>query len=405
MPINLHSPRTIAGIAINGSLTLGALAVAIFVAQPWALATAGVLSLCAMRAAGKSSKLVFENDLVPHADNHRRAPRLGQTITELCAASGLTDRNFRIYDIAVKYDAYKEKGFGANAVRNMIDSIQYVPNALSFNLGKPVIAISKPLLEILDDEEEKAVLAHEFAHAAASHQRIAGLQRALTSVAKLSTALTLAGTLIASGLGSFATYLGTCIATAASLYTFHPRKPLFSKDIQGDLSPLEKREKTQIIKSINLASDFTGLAVASYVAPGFVPVWLTAKGIGLSAAFASATLSRSMEYQADKGAAALGGNPLALITSLRKVDFLMRHSILEVFNEEIPPARGWFSRERKNLFASHPLMERRFARLADIARRQGYDEREIKTALHGDLKAPAGTRISYGALREMAHML
>ena len=88
-------------------------------------------------------------------------------------------------------------------------------------------------------------------------------------------------------------------------------------------------------------------------------------------------LSRYREYAADRGAAALTGQPSALASALRKISSGVERVPKEDLRQQaemnaffiIPIRAGFIGR----LFSTHPPTEKRIARLQDL-------ERELETA-------------------------
>lgn len=96
--------------------------------------------------------------------------------------------------------------------------------------------------------------------------------------------------------------------------------------------------------------------------------------------------SRRLEFQADRGAIALGANPLDLIVSLRKMEAVMMHDKPEQALSRDWRQGPWPGRMLKratSLFKTHPATHRRCGRLAKIAAQQGYNSADIAAALTG----------------------
>lgn len=98
---------------------------------------------------------------------------------------------------------------------------------------------------------------------------------------------------------------------------------------------------------------------------------LVAVVIPLAAALIQLVISRSREYEADRQAAWLSGNPLYLVSALRKIEassskFPLRDAMLAtahlfIFNPLL--GKGW-----NRLFITHPPLEERIARLESVGR-------------------------------------
>src|SRR5690606_16346800 len=109
----------------------------------------------------------------------------------------------------------------------MFRTMGQTPNAAAMNLGKPVIMISQPLLQLLNNKEEKAVLAHEFAHAAARHQHLRLPLSLVSTATKTAASLTVLGTAIAIGLWPLALSITAGIIARKVAINMHPAAPLF----------------------------------------------------------------------------------------------------------------------------------------------------------------------------------
>jgi heat shock protein HtpX len=98
----------------------------------------------------------------------------------------------------------------------------------------------------------------------------------------------------------------------------------------------------------------------------------------LAAMLVQLAVSRTREYAADEGGAKLSGKPLALASALQKIDLWNKHRIPPGASSKSPamaslyiinPFRGSLVAE---LFSTHPATEKRIARLNRIAASIGY---------------------------------
>lgn len=94
----------------------------------------------------------------------------------------------------------------------------------------------------------------------------------------------------------------------------------------------------------------------------------------LAATLIQLGISRSREFQADETGGLMAGNPTALASALRKIDYYARHGALPEATPAtshmfiINPFSGagsWVT----NLFSTHPSTEQRAARLEELARK------------------------------------
>ena len=90
----------------------------------------------------------------------------------------------------------------------------------------------------------------------------------------------------------------------------------------------------------------------------------------LAAMLVQMAVSRSREYEADKGGAKLSGNPLCLASALRKLEAANSRQPMHRVNEAtahmfiVSPLRG---AGLKSLFSTHPPVEERVRRLESMA--------------------------------------
>jgi heat shock protein HtpX len=197
-----------------------------------------------------------------------------------------------------------------------------IPNA--FATGRTpnhaTVAVHTSLLNLVNDEELEAVLAHELSH-------VRNWDMLATTVAA-----TVAGAI--SYLAQFGWLLGGAYGYGGS-YGGRNRQ-------QGNI---------------------VGLLLMLVLAP-------------IAAMLVQLAVSRTREYSADEGGAKLTGNPMALASALQKIDAWSKNRKLQGKPNPavtslyiINPFRGSFLME---LFSTHPSTEKRIARLRAIAERTGY---------------------------------
>lgn len=94
----------------------------------------------------------------------------------------------------------------------------------------------------------------------------------------------------------------------------------------------------------------------------------------LAATLIQLGISRSREFQADETGGLMAGNPIALASALRKIEYYARHGALPEATPAtshmfiVNPFAGagsWVT----NLFSTHPSTEQRAARLEELAKR------------------------------------
>ena len=273
-------------------------------------------------------------------------------------------------------------------IREGLSSAALVHNAAAFNMGKPIIMISEPLLHLLTDKEEKAVLAHEFAHAAANHHYVTLpteiASRVIRTVNLVSVGLTV---MVAGVTGVLTSVAGALLAVGLS------HRVKFSKKTKAD-QPQQTNEETEDKEEISIKGLFagavTGVGVLSYFQPVFVPVMAGVFGMNVLSGLLQKSFSRCQEYQADRGAITLGGDPLGLITALRKITIVSRGE--EEERRLLLEEEDWID-TAVEYAATHPRLNKRIEKLADMAREQGASEQAIYEAMHGRLNVDGAKEV------------
>ncbi len=203
-------------------------------------------------------------------------------------------------------------------------------NAYAAGLGprQAVVAVTRGLIETLEDDELEAVLAHEITH-----------------IRNRDVRLMIVSTVFASGLtvigGLFTAWFGLRATADGSSGLLDLIVPLPSGDDDDDFS-LPARV------FLLLALCLSGLILIV----GLIAL------VHMFALIAKFAISRSREFMADAGAVELTQNPDALIGALRKIS---GHDRVPVACDSL---RGiLFSADPDDLFATHPSIEDRIAAL------------------------------------------
>jgi heat shock protein HtpX len=377
---------------------------AVMLGQPWALAAGAALSVGVMSAIFKLNREILENHLKEHPKVHKHSPKLGEMVEELYKRSGLSHENSPVYDFQIKDrepgDRHTKTGKLRNALRKQFGNISLIPNAAAFRVGKPVIIISEPLLKMLDDEEEKAVLAHEFAHAAAHHIKLSIPQKTILMGARISNTLTVLATAISAGWG-FIAGIGASIVAGGIIKSTHPNGHLIDEK-PSDLALPDIHKRKQVSTLRNTFANVAGAGTITVYAPYYLPIYAASLGMALSAGLITKSFSRANEYQADEGAVTLGASPLALITSLRKITSLMERSRADAWGHNEMPKPGMLSKTWKKANATHPQLKDRIDALCKIARKQGYSGDEITQACEGPVEIENVDNIPLSTIEMMA---
>lgn len=393
MKMSLYTPGHYLGVGLHYLAAAGLLATAVVLVQPWVIGAAAVVVGGVQYAGLRINKNFFENKLKKHDDTHEHSPRLGEIARELYSKSGLKAEDFPIYDFKadeVKMLTSKTGAFDRGLAAAMRQA-SLTPNAAAVNVGKPIIMISTPLLKALDDAEEKAVLAHEFAHAAARHHYVKMPMSFMMGVAGMSLALTSIGAFFGAGVVGVLAGVGAGIAASIC-------GGLAYTAVTGQLKKLTSggQDKSQMSlkelaaqKKLKGVSKVSGLAarvgVVSLFNPVYVAAFAAARAVSVANQLVAKRFSRHHEFQADRGAVALGADPLALITALRKITTISERSIKATYGEDGLPKKGYLTSAWKKATATHPELDQRIARLSKLAQKQNASAEAIQRAVKGDL--------------------
>lgn len=404
----LYKPRNYLGTAIHYGAT-AALALGSFtLGGPVGIAAAVLITGGLSWYVIKEQKKYLENNLVEHPDVHKYSPNLGKMAEELYKKTGLSATEHPIYDFrADKYKTRGNKGVIQEMLEDAFDIMGHTHNAAALNLGKPVIMISEPLLKLLDDNEEKAVLAHEFTHAAAHHQHLGIPQRLLGGIAATTNMMTMIGAWWATGIGGIVSSAVAKVAAGVGSYFLAKKfldkdEVLSTKSDYLDMDELSRKKK--LLNGIKTVSGLASTAVLTWFNPVYLALWAGTKVLNAANKVVSATFSRSMEYQADAGAVELGADPLALVTGLRKIEIVMKQSTKEAFDGKLPE-KGFLSKAWARATSSHPPTASRVQRLAKMAEKQGVDRKTIDKAAYGTLEVSEEHNLPYHVIKELAHAM
>lgn len=341
-----------------------------------------------------AQKKYFENNLVEHPQSHEFSPRLGQIVDDVRKRAGFKWGRLAVYDF--KGDEKKKTSLMGELLNEMFKKVAMTPNAAMFHMGKPVIMISEPLLKLLDDEEERAVISHEFAHAAAKHSIVRLPVSTLTGVAAAANVATLFTAFLHTGWTGFGTIvlLSTLVSLAKKKLT--PDGHLLDKK-DDTLSTYELYKKKKLDKLGKFPLKVAHIAILSALYPPYLAVSLTVNGLSALTSFVNKRMSRHQEFQADRGAVVLGADPLALITALRKLTVISERA-RETY---IPESKNPLTKAIKSLNATHPPLKQRVAKLAGMAKRQGVPTEAINRAVKGPIDVPITHNLSEEVVRNM----
>lgn len=399
MAKNFYKPANILALGLHHSLAAGLLASTALIAQPWmALAAAGFIGVMSY-SLKKHSVNFLETKLQQHPESLPESPHLGQIAKELYQASGLSADKYPIYDFKSDNQKTTKGNFLTEILEDIYNKTGDSYNAAAGGSNKKIIMISRPLLKLLDDEEEKAVLAHEFTHAAASHTSVRRPQYLLRATATMTGFIAKAAAKISMGWLPILTVLGGQAATLYILPKLLPNVKMLGDNTE-QLSFKKNIERQKMKKLTANVLTMTGLGIYTAFSPAFAITWVIAKGISLASDLIQGSQSRRFEFQADRGATELGANPLALATSLRKIEIVNKQSMEAAYGGPLPK-KNFLSRAWEKATRSHPVTDRRVERLCKIARKQGYNESAIEKARNGTIDIDPSFNIPPETLKQL----
>ncbi len=396
----MYKSWNILGVAFYCTATLLIFAASVFISQRWAACVAlvyvGVNNLISLRA----QKDHYENNLVKHPDVHKFSPNLGKIVADLYKVSGLDEKSSPIYDHRVD-DKKKDRSGLYGQIGNLIARTH---NAAATDLGKPVIMISEPLLKLLDDPEEKAVLAHEFAHVVGHDpgtklfQGLMARTATITNICTMLWALWMAGW---QGILGALVMLYLCFSLVKRL---HPDGRFLYVKKHAKLSAHDLVKRDGVMRIYGALCLIATMPVLTYFYHPYAQLFAATWCLSTSASLLTNAFSRSREYQADRGAIALGADPLALITGLRKIFILQERGKTKAFEGKMPKINPLIKRW-KQLYSSHPPFHDRMMRLVAIARKQGAPSDLIQQSAAGRIELSADHDIPDDLIRQMARNL
>ena len=234
-------------------------------------------------------------------------------------------------------------------------------NAFAFQNSHGNVVLNNPLVETLDEQELKGVVAHEIGHLAAGHMDRRMALGWLTGAGMILAGLNKFVTVVISfkNIGLYLLANGLTDATSGAI-----------AKIRGmDLEEDKDKAKMAVWKKYIRSGFVAGLSVA-FAAPDM----LVAEGISFATRegmnFIQKRYSRRNEFQADRLAAELTGDPEALSSALEKI----RRKHLESepgFNHDKLDAKqkGWLGslfETVKDASRTHPNVDRRAGRLRSM---------------------------------------
>lgn len=334
-------------------------------------AAAGGFSL----VANKANEYLFKNFFKEHeiqGDAHKDIKSFAKEFTKAAGLKYIPMLKDMQFDHA-KSEKSGDAGYQAPQIRRVL-------NAAVGGSKDKYLLVSQGLMDALDADQSKAVVAHEFAHLGAGHigsSKLMGWMQTTTTFAGM---FTLGAAVVSTG------WMVGAAAVAASMGIFYAGHKMMPDKRNAYTRDGEMKPKAKAIELGTMAAEEV-LSTAVLVAVNPVPV-LTAYAVEQSSFWSAMLISRSQsrrhEFQADREAVRLGANPLDLVTSLRTIE-----KALEIQEPELSAARNWrkgslaarFIKASASITKTHPDTIRRCNRLTKQARKLGYTEMEIDRAM------------------------
>lgn len=390
MFLKLYKPRNIVSTVVHYGAAAGLLTCSIALgSQPWFLAAAVVYTVVNLVRTGMEAGGYLSRNLVRLPEQSTDSPHLGAMAMDLAKKAGFEVKQSPLYCLRHE-DFPARSGFLANksdAVRRLELMGKTFNAAASSRRGAPFVIVSPELLKLLDEEEQKAVLAHEFTHLAARHSGIGGVHRVACKVTSTVNFLSQAAAALTTGLPALLVAGAAWSAAKVSFLVSRKNRNLVFAE-QSKMTPQMLHHRLTLENRQRVAANVAGVAALAFYSPAFLMVFAAAQGLSVTCQLLGKAFLRSCEYQADRGAVALGADPLALAKALRKLDAGARQSLQSALGGKLP-APGQLSYAWQKVVSTHPPVESRISRLCRMAKEQGRSVEEIREAARGLISIPA----------------
>jgi len=316
----------------------------------------------------RQRKRIFTSSLSVHPDVSDISPNLGRIMADLYARAGVNPADYPLYDFRT--------GEGAAKTATPFADMAEMPSAAVLDLGRSVLAVSAPLLALMDDEEERAVLAHEFVHLTEGHLYWRYIHNLFTAVTMWSCSLIQLSWFFSASSAAVVTAMSTGAGMWFLLRSFGADARVL-QDKPAVPDDLYRQRKRRADGRIMSRAFFTGAVVMTIFNPPYLAIYVFTFCMRWVTAVITRGVSRVNEYRADAGIVALGASPLSLMTALRKLRILEERAL----GASALPQRSW----RWRLLGTHPNLKQRLRNLSAVARRLGVPEADIRIAATGPL--------------------
>ncbi|MCB9991867.1 MAG: M48 family metalloprotease [Rhodospirillales bacterium] len=379
MPVKYFQPVNYAQETVHFASATAVMAGVGWWVGPWVLAGcaagAGLLTLAGGKFAHRLvGKFFSKRELTDH--QNKGLARYIQEFTNKAALPKIP----ALYDFELDIDNAKDRKDDLMEV----PQIKRIMNAAAGGLGEHFLLVSQPLLDALEPEEIRAVMAHEFTHLGANHTKLSLASGWLLTTTMFAGTFALGSAVLSAGWIAGALSVAGVIGLSYAGAKLMPKKEdQYTRD--GEIRPKAKAVELGVMAGQEIIS----VAVLAVVNPVVVlTAYAVEQGSFWAANLINKSASRRREFQADRGAVDMGANPLMLIKALRKIEKsleLNAPDLADVLNWRKGP---WYMRALKmagSIVKSHPDIHRRCKRLAKMAQQHGYDTAAINAALYEPL--------------------
>lgn len=397
MSFKVYKPRNVTAAVFHYSATAGLLLGSVALAsQPWFLTAAVLYSVGLLVRTGTQTGAYLDRYMVRLPEQLTASPRLGAMAVDMAGKAGFDTGRSPVYRLRSEEDGAAIKKSAAAMRLGLIGKTFNA--AASSSRGRPMIIVSPSLLRLLDEEEQKAILAHEFTHLAARHPALGGVHQLVCKITSTVNFLSQAAAVLTVGLpGMLVGAAAWAAAKISFLATRKNRNLVFSE--QEKLTPRGLHDRLKLENRRRITANVAGVAALAFYSPAFLVVFAATQALSVTCQLLGKAFLRSCEYQADRGTVALGADPLALARALRKITAASKQSMQSALGGKLP-VPGHLSYAWQKVISTHPPVESRVRRLCRMAKEQGRPLEEIKEAARGPITIPAKLELPSDVVRD-----
>lgn len=338
---------------------------------------------------------LMRSHLKQHDAAHEFSPNLRRIVDEVCAAAGRNPARVPVYD----YSLNRPQGEVSPSKLRQLGGYLLSAKMHSAATTGDMLLVSVPLLKLLDDDEEKAVFAHEMAHIVLKHAFLGGL---LWIVRRMAYHVAMVYWMLAVWQGGWAAVaVVVCVPFAVNLFV-RARYPAWKKKGKLTIEESSQRGWAGLVYIILYYPLLLGLL--GWLAPGVIKAYLVLLLVTYAGGIVAGLASQSTERQADAGAVQLGGDPLAMAMALRKIVFLQQRAQQKLFERKSSSSSDGLLDAYIQLYATHPRLEDRVEALCQTAYRSGMSWARMQEVRRGDINIPADHDIPEDVVRAFNRM-